>query len=981
MPLYPKLFKILPKVVAVCGFVKIADSFGFLENAELEPINNVLTAFLLLVLLALAEMGILRKIETITKMAYETHADDKTLVLRCGRIMSIPTEDLVVGDIFILKGGSVVPADGICVESHGLVCNENSVKTDDPVERKNVLENKQNYLILSGSTVTSGIAKVLCLGIGSNSLKGKSMLRRTPELRIAGTPFEATLKQNEKILNNIWKVLIFVYSVFRVISVKEVYEESSTSLVGTMRDVTAQLLFVFLEILLLYILIIPAHRIKIALLCIFKTATRMKKSGILVRNLLKIETAGRTNLVLTCDTGILTINSMHVTSATIADSEIGPRLMMPPELHQPMTRVPYIDPKRLFIDRINSRSITCFCRALSLVSFKQNEHTDDSQSPFGGIGGSIFVPHDEYSDACISTAKWPEHLIGSALAEFTRWLGYDSKTIKGSYKVVKHCPYDPALRYAASLVFSESEGMELFVVGAGECLIPKLSRYVCFLDGQDDEGDVKPITPNYLKSLNSQLSLHTRRAMLTMIVAYSKVDSQVDLENISVTTIESLIASGVTHIGTVGMSKPLYSGISGAINALKSAGVGLVLLTQDGPGISNSILWKCGDINANGVAIEGEKLHSTSNREFNELIGRVNVVFDCGPTEAQLLIEKIKRSERIVSFTYSGRDNCDESVAMASDVVYALGLSTPSAKSMSDITLQNNSLVNLVKAVMYGRVLVHNIRRYLLYKVHANVSMYLLLFLDKIAYGYSSRVGLEHILIMTLLTNYYSICAITTPNSAKGLLRRHPEGSDTPIISNNHILPQFLSALIEFGCASAIIGVVAGVPHISKNYAGEVGSLTHLSMLYSYVMIMSLLGSVHWTSSPLQDTVRLNLHMTIRNRKYLISTILILLIQYISLVSKSISGFLGLETLTTFQWMATLALCVFLIACRLVLDRALRMAKLMWKNRSKSHPEGYETLCDDDPEEISDTPNDAAEVHAHTSREDARDSMLKIALH
>lgn len=164
-------------VSLVCLVIELLLRFQYgKSHKSLETYASLILVSPLSLLLAFSEALISRKIESMGVLLNQRWSEDKTLILRSGTVTSLPTTDLVVGDMFIVKAGSVIPADGICIESSKLICDESILSSNSGRIEKNEFKKGPNYLILSGSVVLSGIAKVLCLGIGSNSLMGKQKL-------------------------------------------------------------------------------------------------------------------------------------------------------------------------------------------------------------------------------------------------------------------------------------------------------------------------------------------------------------------------------------------------------------------------------------------------------------------------------------------------------------------------------------------------------------------------------------------------------------------------------------------------------------------------------------------------------------------------------------------------------------------------------------------------------------------------------------
>ncbi|KKT01975.1 MAG: Calcium-translocating P-type ATPase, PMCA-type [candidate division TM6 bacterium GW2011_GWF2_43_17] len=105
-----------------------------------------------------------------------------TLVLREGRQISIPSDDLVPGDIVILLDGSLVPADGILISNYGLQVNESLLTGESlPVVKEFIVNGlaedlpsfDRKNMVYSGSLIAAGTAHMVVVTTGMDTLVGK----------------------------------------------------------------------------------------------------------------------------------------------------------------------------------------------------------------------------------------------------------------------------------------------------------------------------------------------------------------------------------------------------------------------------------------------------------------------------------------------------------------------------------------------------------------------------------------------------------------------------------------------------------------------------------------------------------------------------------------------------------------------------------------------------------------------------------------
>lgn len=102
---------------------------------------------------------------------------------REGKAFTIPTEEVVVGDIILVRIGDVVPADARILSGHlsNLECDESLLtgeslpvaKTTDPLDEANVPVGDRTNMVYSGSQVTKGRAKCIVTMTGMATELGK----------------------------------------------------------------------------------------------------------------------------------------------------------------------------------------------------------------------------------------------------------------------------------------------------------------------------------------------------------------------------------------------------------------------------------------------------------------------------------------------------------------------------------------------------------------------------------------------------------------------------------------------------------------------------------------------------------------------------------------------------------------------------------------------------------------------------------------
>lgn len=105
-----------------------------------------------------------------------------TTVIRDGKEVTIPTAELVPGDIILLQEGEMIPADANILEANDLTINESIITGESfPVDKPS----DGHFELYQGTTVNSGACVAQVTATGNNTVLGK--LGKSMEITATGT--------------------------------------------------------------------------------------------------------------------------------------------------------------------------------------------------------------------------------------------------------------------------------------------------------------------------------------------------------------------------------------------------------------------------------------------------------------------------------------------------------------------------------------------------------------------------------------------------------------------------------------------------------------------------------------------------------------------------------------------------------------------------------------------------------------------------
>jgi Mg2+-importing ATPase len=224
----------------------------------------------------------------------------KTNVQRDGKTLNISVEDIVPGDIVILKAGAVIPADSLILESDSLNIDEATLTGETyPVEKQagvlpveTPLAARKNALWM-GTHVISGTTKALVISTGKDTEFGKISERL--KLKPSETEFERGVRRFGYFLMEV--TLILVIAIFAInILLKRPALDSFLFSLALAVGLTPQLLPAIISINL-------AHGAKM-----------MAEGKVIVKRLASIENFGSMDVLCSDKTGTLTDGTVKLQS-------------------------------------------------------------------------------------------------------------------------------------------------------------------------------------------------------------------------------------------------------------------------------------------------------------------------------------------------------------------------------------------------------------------------------------------------------------------------------------------------------------------------------------------------------------------------------------------------------------------------------------------------------------------------------------------
>ena len=183
-------------------------------------------------------------------------------------------------------------------------------------------------------------------------------------------------------------------------------------------------------------------------------------------------------------------------------------------------------------------------------------------------------------------------------------------------------------------------------------------------------------------------------------------------------------------------------------------------------------------------------------KNFLEIIKNLKVMSRSQPMHKYALVLGLKELNQIVAVTGDGTN--DAPALSKSDVGFAMFSGTDIAKESSDIVIMNNNFSSLIIAIIYGRNIYDNIRKFLQFQLTVNFCACLLVFICA-CIGNETPLTTIQMLWINLIMDSLGSLALATEPPYEELLNRSPTKRDESIINGKmwkHILIQSIFQLI-----------------------------------------------------------------------------------------------------------------------------------------------------------------------------------------
>ncbi len=684
-------------------------------------------------------------------------------VLRDRNIVEISAQEIVIGDILILKPGSYVPADARLLEARRLSIDESALTGESmPVSKsaqtlvgENIALGDRTNMVYMGTLVTGGQGTAVVVATGKYTEMGNIQMM-VSEATLPETPME---KQLDKAGSQLVMVSGAVCALFFGI--------------GILRGNT--LLQMLKSSISLAVAAVPEGLPTVATTTLALGIANMRKHNVLIRRLDAVETLGSVQTICMDKTGTITANRMTVVELCTDNKCIqasADQLLFGNE-----TVNPYENEQLLKLIHV-----------LTLCNESEVEKEGDEYT----VRGSAT------ENALIDVAMKGGVNVLSLRASYPR-LKINHRSQERNYMATLHATPDEQQKLIA-VKGSPSEVLSLcsWQIKNGEKVpLTEADKQVIENDNDDMAGKaLRVLGVAYLLCKDAEIERRGDAESENILAASPHPCVPVSSSDVSFENIHH--GDNLIWLGLVGMIDPIRNGVQGLMGDFHQAGIDTVMITGD----QSPTAYAIGkELNLS----KGEQLQILDSTHLNNLepevmkglCDRVHVFARISPANKLQVVQALQSSGKVVAMTGDGIN--DAPALKAADVGIAMGhTGTDVAREVADVILEDDNLETMIIAVSHGRTIYNNIRKSVHYLLSTNASEIMVMLAATTA-GIGHPLTAIQLLWVNLVSDIFPALALAMEAPEPDVLLTPPRDPNEPIIRN----ADFGRILLESAALSA----------------------------------------------------------------------------------------------------------------------------------------------------------------------------------
>lgn len=774
------------------------------------------------------------------------------VVIRGGNDLTIPSEEVVPGDLILVKVGDTIPADLRLIETNNFETDEALLTGESLPVSKNALDlfnqevpvGDRLNLAFSSSTVSKGRATGLVIFTGLNTEIGKiakSLQSTNGIIHKIEDKEDANVKDyahaaRYTIWNSIGYVLgtangtplkirlswlaiyLFWIAVLFAIIVMASQKFNVT------KEVAVYAICVALSM-------IPSSLVVVLTITMAVGAKEMLKRNVIVRKFDALENLGSVNAICSDKTGTLTQGRMIAKNVFIPfvgtfsvedfDEPFNPNkgLVKFTEL-EPVEIANCNDDKanwisfEQFVDKYSgSEKLKTFhewlyAASLANVATVFEDVNDEAQIEWKARGDPTEISIQVFA-----------YRLGFARVELV-----DKQK---RFEPLAEFPFDSTIKRMTAIYKDTDNNLEeIFTKGAVERILGLCSTYK-----DSKSGEIKPMDAIKIKQIEDEMNALSCKGLRVLAFSTRKISSNECQGKNWINVPREQVEKDLHFLGLIGIYDPPRPESLPSVLKCHHAGISVHMATGDHPSTASAIAKEVGilpnnmemysqDV-INAMVMTATQFDSLTNDEIDNLPVLPLVIARCAPQTKVRLVEALHRKNQIVAMTGDGVN--DSPSLKISDIGIAMGKNgSDVAKDASDIVLADDNFASILNAIEEGRRMGDNIQKFVLQLLALNVAQALflligLVFMDDEGFSVFPLSPVQ-VLWVIVVTSCFPAMGLGVEKASTDIMDKPPKNAKESVFTWEVVIDMFVYGFLVAGACM--------IPFVIEIYAygnGELG--------------------------------------------------------------------------------------------------------------------------------------------------------------